>query len=144
MSKKETWRTRLYWEIVGGFLVEEFNATKLDRAAGVARRLIDGVIISGEEFGSQIGGSRDIIGKDIIAIQTKGTRLSMGLMGQALFSRDLLEKHNPRSVESVAICASGDSVLEEIADKHNIKVVIIPDGLQSDEKLITELRRELT
>ncbi len=144
MSKKETWRTRLYWEIIGGFLVEEFNATKLDRAAGVARRLIDGVIINGDVFGSQIGGTRDIKGKDIVAIQTKGTRLSMGLMGQALFSRDLLEKHNPRSVESVAICASGDSVLEEIANKHDIKVVIIPDGYQSNEKLITELRRELT
>ena len=65
-------------------------------------------------------------------------------MGQALFSRDLLEKHNPRSVESVAICASGDSVLEEIANRYRIKVVIIPDGFQSNEKLITELRRELT
>ena len=82
--------------------------------------------------------------KNIVAIQTKGTRLSMGLMGQALFSRDLLEKHNPRSVESIAICASGDSVLEEIANKHNVKVVIIPDEYRSDEKLITELRRELT
>ena len=68
----------------------------------------------------------------------------MGLMGQALFSRDLLQNHNPRSVESVAICTSGDSVLEEIANKHDIKVVIIPDGYQSSEKLITELRRELT
>ena len=66
MSKKETWRTRLYWQIVGGFLIEEFHATKLDSVAGIARRLIDGLIIDAKEIGSQIGGTQEIEEKDII------------------------------------------------------------------------------
>ena len=144
MSKKETWRTRFYWQIVGGILIEEFHAIKFDSAAGIARRLIDGVIIVGEEIRSQVGGTQDIEGKDVVAIQTKGIRLSMGLMGQALFSRDLLERYNPRSIQSVAICASGDALLEEIAKKYDIKIVIIPDDHENNEKLINSLMRELT
>ena len=114
MSKKETWRTRLYWQIVGGFLIEEFHATKLDSAAGITRRLIDGVIIDVKEIGSQVGGTKEIEGEDVISVQTKGAKLSMSLMGQALFSKDLLEMHKPRSIQSVVICASGDALLEEI------------------------------
>ena len=109
MSKKETWRTRLYWQIMGGFLIEEFHATELDSAAGISRRLIDGVIIDAKEIGSQVGGTKEIEGKDVISVQTKGTKLSMSLLGQALFSKDLLEMHKPRSIQSVAICASGDA-----------------------------------
>ena len=120
MSKKETWRTRLYWQIMGGFLIEEFHA------AGISRRLIDGVIIDAKEIGSQVGGTKEIEGKDVISVQTKGTKLSMSLLGQALFSKDLLEMHKPRSIQSVAICASGDALLEEIAKKYGITVVIIP------------------
>jgi len=41
MSKKETWRTRQYWQIMGGFLIEELHVTDLDSAAGISRRLID-------------------------------------------------------------------------------------------------------
>lgn len=74
-----------------------------------------------------MGGFRDIKGKDAVAIQTKGKRLSMGLMLQAFFSIDLLEKHEPRSVKSVAICASGDAELEQIAKRCGIKIVIISD-----------------
>ena len=51
----------------------------------------------------------------------------MGLMLQAFFSIDLLEKHEPRSVKSVAICASGDAELEQIAKRCGIKIVIISD-----------------
>ena len=28
MSKHETWRTKLYWESVGGLLIEEFMSVK--------------------------------------------------------------------------------------------------------------------
>jgi hypothetical protein len=144
MSKKETWRTRLYWQIVGGFLIEEFHATKLDSAAGITRRLIDGVIIDAKENGNQAGGTKDIEGKDVISVQTKGTKLSMSLLGQALFSRDLLEMHKPRSIQSVAICASGDALLEEIAKKYGVKVVIIPDAYKNNDELISELKRDIT
>ena len=68
----------------------------------------------------------------------------MSLMGQALFSRDLLEMHKPRSIQSVAICASGDALPEEIAEKHGVKVVIIPDAYKNNEEAISELKRNIT
>jgi len=66
------------------------------------------------------------------------------LLGQALFSRDLLEMHKPRSIQSVAICASGDALLEEIAKKYGVKVVIIPDAYKNNDELISELKRDIT
>jgi hypothetical protein len=62
----------------------------------------------------------------------------------AFFSIDLLEKHEPRSVKSVAIFASGDAKLEKIAKRCGIEIVIIPDEYQNNERLIAELRVELT
>lgn len=114
MNKKETWRTRLYWQTMGGFLIEEFHVTELDSADGISRRFIDGVIICAEKFGNQVGGTKAIEGKDVISVQSNGTKFPMSLMGQALFSKDLLEMHKPRSIQSVVICASGDALLEEI------------------------------
>ena len=73
-----------------------------------------GLLLARKKFGNQVGGTKAIEGKDVISVQTKGTKLPMSLMGQALFSKDLLEMHKPRSIQSVAICASGDALLEEI------------------------------
>jgi hypothetical protein len=50
----------------------------------------------------------------------------MYLLGQALFSRHLLEPFHPQSIETVAICTRGDSILEPLAERYNIKVVIYP------------------
>ena len=46
MSKHETWRTKQYWQTVGGLLIEEFvsvNASELN-----AKRPIDGLIVLNE------------------------------------------------------------------------------------------------
>lgn len=42
----------------------------------------------------------------------------MYLLGQALFSRHLLTPFEPRTIETVAVCTKGDSVLEPIALAH--------------------------
>ena len=47
MSKHETWRTRMYWESVGGLLIEEFVAVRGTKDQGI--RPVDGVIVLGEE-----------------------------------------------------------------------------------------------
>ena len=50
----------------------------------------------------------------------------MYLMGQALFSKLLLEKNfNPKSVRSVALCTKNDNVLEPLLKKFNVEVVIM-------------------
>lgn len=66
----------------------------------------------------------DIVGKDVIVIQTKAQRLGMYLMGQAFFSRALVEKLGPRSVRTVAVCAQDDEELRPLAEAHGIEVVV--------------------
>ncbi len=123
MSKHETWRTRKYWEQVGGLLIEEFIAVKMGPDRG--RRLMDGLIVLNEKNEIHNERTYDIEGKDVIIIQTKASRLGMYLLGQAYFSKFLIEKLNPRSIKSVAICGKRDLLMEELAEKHGIEVVVI-------------------
>jgi hypothetical protein len=123
MSKHETWRTRKYWEQVGGLLIEEFLAVSGDKEKG--SRLIDGVIVLNENKEIYNGNYYNITDKDVIVIQTKGRRIGMCLLGQAYFSKFLIEKHKPRSIKSVAICGKTDAIMAEIARLHNIEIIEI-------------------
>ena len=125
MSKHETWRTRMFWKQVGGLLIEEFVAVKGNKNQGI--RQIDGVIVLGEETKIHNDTTYDISGKDIIVIQTKKGRIGMYLLGQAYFSKILIERHKPKSIKSVAICGRNDKVMEEIASDHEIEIVVIED-----------------
>lgn len=125
MSLHETWRTRKYWETVGGLLIEEFIAVDGTREQG--RRPVDGLIVLGEKKEIYNGNKYDITGKDVIVIQTKRGRIGMYLLGQAYFSKFLIEKHNPRSVRSVAICGKTDNVMQELALQHDIEIVVISE-----------------
>lgn len=127
MSKHETWRTRKYWENIGGLLIEEFIAIHGNEFQG--RRPIDGLIVLNEETSLHKGNTYNIEGKDVICIQTKSGRIGMYLLGQAYFSKFLLEKHNPRSIRCVAICGRTDAIMEEIAKSHGVEIVVIKDEL---------------
>lgn len=122
MSKHETPLTRRYWEEVGGILIEEFPAVL--RGSGNAQRLLDGVIVVGEPKRIAKAPEVSIKGKDIIVLQTKANRLGMNLMGQAIVSKKLMEKFEPRSIRSIAICSEGDSVLEAFLSDYGIELVI--------------------
>ena len=126
MSKHETWRTRLYWESVGGLLIEEFIAVSGSKEQGI--RPVDGLIVLGEETKIHQGNTYDVKGKDVIVVQTKKNRIGMYLLGQAYFSKLLIEKHNPRSVKSVAICGRNDKVMQELADQHGVEIVVIKES----------------
>ncbi len=132
MSKHETWRTRQYWKAKGGLLIEEFKVVKRGEKNSI--RLIDGVIVLGEENSIHSSTYFDISGRDIICIQTKKSRLGMYVMGQAFFSRELLKRHNPKSIKSVIICGKEDSVLQELCTNNEIEVVVIPEKTQLDKK----------
>lgn len=131
MSQKETWRTRKYWSQVGGLLVEEFLAVKGTKNSG--RRPIDGLIVLNEKKGIHTDNFYDIEGKDVIVIQTKHNRIGMYLLGQAFFSKFLIERFNPRSIKCLAICGKYDEVIGELAKKHEVEVVVIQDN-EYDEK----------
>jgi hypothetical protein len=127
MGKLETPMTRRYWERVGGTLLEEYLV--VPRGPGIGQRLIDAVIIVDGDHriaGSRLEQSRvSLDGHDLIIVQTKADRLGMYLLGQALFSRLLIERRSaPRSVRSVALCAADDAVLRPLAERFGIEVVV--------------------
>jgi hypothetical protein len=49
----------------------------------------------------------------------------MYLMGQALFSIDLMKPFKPKSIKSVALCTKDDVILRPLLEKYeNVEVVI--------------------
>lgn len=120
MSKHESHLTRRYWETIGGTLIEEFPA--VFRTKENAQRLLDGVVILGAKTEILKAHEVEIQDKDIVIIQTKANRL-----GQAVFSAELMKVHKAKSIKSVAICVLGDSVLEPLAHKFGVEVVIYED-----------------
>ena len=127
MSKLETPLTRKYWKKIGGTLIEEFPVVKYSKTE--APRWIDGIIIRGGERRIAKRTETDLVkGKDVIVVQTKAGRLGMYLMGQTVFSLELMKrfKPKPRSVKAVALCTENDSALEPLLKKYkNIKVVVL-------------------
>ncbi len=116
MSKNETWMVLKYWNKVGGTLIEEFPIVKGNDKRG--KRFLDGLIILGaKKQRLPIASEISIKGKDIIILQTKNRRLGMPLMGQALFSKKIVEKLKPKSIKSVALCIKDDVLLKPMLEK---------------------------
>ncbi len=122
MSKHETPLTRKYWQRVGGTLIEEFPVVR--RTSTCAQRLLDGLIVLDGNNRIAKADEISIEGMDVIVLQTKANRLGMYLMGQAFFSRELVNALNPKSIRTVAICAQDDSEMHALCDKFQIEVVI--------------------
>lgn len=121
--------TRWYWREIlkHGTLIEEYVAVERGEDDSNAPRFMDGLVILDGPF--EISGDvrRDVQGKDVVVIQSKNKRLGMYLMGQALFSRELLLKKDARSVRSVAVCRKDDKVMRELLLAHpDIEVAICP------------------
>lgn len=130
MSKLETPLTRRYWESVGGTLMEEFRAVR--RSAVQEQRFLDAVIVLGGPkriLDRAEHSEMDLRGKDIVVVQTKAGRLGMYLLGQALFSRELMRAFAPRTVMSVAVCEQDDAALRPLAEKYGVEIVCYGDAL---------------
>jgi hypothetical protein len=126
LSKHETPLTRWYWSQVGGLLIEEFKVVKSDHQQG--KRHVDGLIVLGEPT-SRTGPIKfEIQGRDVIAIQTKASRLGMNLMGQCLFSRDLVIGLGAKTVRSIALCTQDDFTLRPLLEQHQGCEVVVFDG----------------
>ena len=125
MSRLETPMTRWYWHQVGGTLIEEFPAVRQSQDQG--RRLMDGVIVLDGDFNIAHWSDVELTGKDLIVIQAKRGRLGMYLMGQAVFSAELMKPFEPRSVKAVALCERYDAVLGPLLDQYPyVEVVLYP------------------
>ena len=117
--------TRWYWQQVGGLLIEEYTMVKASPTN--APRYLDGLIVLDEPTTISTSRSVDISSRDVIAIQTKAKRLGMLLMGQCLFSRDLVRAMGARSVRSIALCTEDDAVLRPLLEAHEGCEVVIAD-----------------
>lgn len=88
-----------------GFLIEEFMALKGGKTNG--RRLMDGVIIFQKPFEK-----RELQkGEKVVVIQSKNRRLGMGLIGQVVVSKYLMEKRGATVMKSVGVCRGIDQVM---------------------------------
>ena len=131
MSEKETPLTRAYWQQIGGTLIEEFRAVRRSKKDNCGQRLIDGVIILGGPKRIAHWSEVDLEGKDIVVVQTKATRLGMYLMGQTLFSKELMKEFKPKSIKSVALCTKDDTVLRPMLEKFpDVEVVVMKEQAQ--------------
>jgi len=120
---------RSCWEQVGGTLIEEFPIAETTMTSELRR--LDAIILPNGENRIAKASEVSLDGQDVIVIQCKAHRLGMYLMGQALFSRDLVLKcHKPRSVRSIALCNADDSLLRPLLESHEgLEVVVQPsDG----------------
>lgn len=125
MSKLETPMIRWYWEQIGGTLCEEFRAVR--RSATYGQRLLDGVIIPNGPRTAVHWRDASLKNRDVVVVQAKASRLGMYLMGQTLFSAQLLAPFGPRSVRSVALCRNDDSVLRPLLEAYpGMEVVVVP------------------
>lgn len=140
MTLRETEMTRWYWkEMVGGLLIEEFTIVKGTKENG--RRAVDGLIVLGEKTKRMTPGSDfDITGKDVVIIQTKNSRLGMSLMGQTLFSAKLIRRLKPRSVKSVALCASDDAILRPMLEAFKGCEVEVCPAKVCRQRTVSEIR----
>jgi hypothetical protein len=126
MSKHETPMTRWYWDKIGGLLIEEFPLVGSTPFQG--KRHLDGLIVLNEPNSISDSKDFDVTGKDVIVIQAKARRLGMSLMGQCLFSRDLVLQLGARTVRSVALCTKDDSLLRSLLEAHAGCEVVVYEG----------------
>jgi len=129
MSKHETPMTEWYWREVlkQGTLIKEYVAVERGEDDSNAPRFMDGLVVMDGPFKISDEIRMEITGKDVVVIQSKNKRLGMYLMGQVVFSRELLLKKGAKSVRSVAVCRKDDKVMRELLEAYpDIEVAFCP------------------
>jgi len=125
MSKHETPIIRAYWRKVGGTLIEEFSVVRGSATTGPRR--IDAIILPKRAKRIAKPSEISLKGEDVITVQAKAGRLGMNLMGQTLFSAQLVKRFRPASVRSVALCLKDDEVLRPMLERYaGMQVVVMP------------------
>ena len=141
MSKRHSELRDQYWAEnwkKDGILIREFHVVKTTEKQG--KRAIDGVIVldgnprsldHSVNHGQYDRGCKQkrhlcIRDKEVVVVQVKTTGLDLPLLGQALFSRELMEVYHGAKVrETVAVCTKNDAALEPIANRCGITVEVL-------------------
>ena len=92
--------------------MEEYLALPQGKTNG--KRLMDGVIVFRKPFAKR----KLFRDERVVVIQSKNRRLGMGLIGQVIVSRDLVERLGADVIKSVGVCTEIDTVMHKMLRKH--------------------------
>ena len=99
----------------------------------ICGRRIDGlVVLDGSNSKDALSAKRaprlaELSGKQVIVLQTKRNKLGMGVAGQTIISKTLLEQEGVNVVEAVAICLEMDEKILGALKKHGCDAVVEAD-----------------
>lgn len=129
-----------YWNDVGGVIVTEVHIGGTGPSnwpSGAGSRRLDGLRFRSEyrdEINTPTAFSQaqlqEIVrGRHVEVIEVK-QNLNRPVIGQAIAGRDMFERdYDPRTIEPVVVCGSGDPALEWVCRRNGIRVEIVePDN----------------
>lgn len=99
----------------------------------ICGRRIDGlVVLDGNKSKEAVSGKRapkpeELRKKQVIVLQTKRNKLGMGVAGQTIISKTLLEQAGVEVVAAVAICLEIDKKILGALRKHGCRAVVEKD-----------------
>jgi hypothetical protein len=125
-------------------LIQEFQAVPRMPSAG--RRLLDALILPTQPKRQAHWREVQIEGQEVIVVQAKAQRLGMYLMGQGIFSAELIRRRfRPKSVRSVILCIRDDAVLRSLLQSHpEVEVVILSSEDSPTDQRSERSRRQRT
>ena len=103
----------------------------------ICGRRIDGlVVLDGSNSKEAVSAKRapklaELSGKQVIVLQTKRNKLGMGVAGQTMISKTLLEQAGVTVVAAVAICLKMDEKIREALRKHGCEADVETDPKSS-------------
>ena len=103
-------------------------------------RRIDGlVVLDGSSSKEAVSAKRapklaELTGKQVIVLQTKRNKLGMGVAGQTIISKTLLEQEGVKVVAAVAICLEMDEKILGALKEHGCEAVVEADPKVSSRK----------
>lgn len=106
----------------------------------ICGRRIDGlVVLDGSPSKEAVSAKRapkltELSGKQVIVLQTKRNKLGMGVAGQTIISKTLLEQEGVNVVDAVAICLEMDEKILGALKKHGCDAVVEADPKESVHK----------
>lgn len=106
----------------------------------ICGRRIDGlVVLDGSSSKEALSAKRapklaELSGKQVIVLQTKRNKLGMGVAGQTIISKTLLEQAGVKVVAAVGICLKMDEKILGALRKHGCEAVVETDPKESVRK----------
>ena len=103
----------------------------------ICGRRIDGlVVLDGSNSKDALSAKRaprlaELSGKQVIVLQTKRNKLGMGVAGQTIISKTLLEQEGVKVVAAVAICLEIDEKILGALKEHDCDAVVEADPKES-------------